>query len=87
VEGDRLTKPSLQFIASGTVIGLYAVTMGALLCLAPERLVSVFRSVTRVKTAEWHEAVKSPSGRFLGALVFVFGGWLLWMLYFYRHRQ
>jgi hypothetical protein len=70
------------------VIGLYAVTMGAPLCLAPERFVSVFRSVIgdkAARTAEWQEALESPSGRLLGALVFVFGGWLFWMLYFHRH--
>ena len=87
MEGDRLTRPSIQFIASGAVIGLLGVAMGALLCLAPRRFVSVYRSVITDKfaqTAEQQKALASISGRLLGALVFVFGGWLLWMLYFYR---
>ena len=84
-EGNRLTQPSRQFMISGTLIGLLMVAMGALLCLAPRRFVSVYRTVTNVaQTAEWQEAVESLSGRFLGALVFVFGGWLLWILHVHR---
>ena len=87
VEGDRLMRPSWQFMMSGTAIGIFAVAVGALLCLAPHRFVSIYRSVTTDKaaqTAEWQTAMDSRSGRLLGAAVFAFGGWLLWVLHFYR---
>ena len=86
--GDRMTRPTWQFIIVGTATGLYAVTMGALLCLAPQRFVAVYRRVIlrdyAPPTIKWQRAVESPQGRVLGALMFVFGCLMLWIIHFHR---
>jgi len=83
-----MTKPTLQFMIMGTATGLFAVIAGALLCLNPQEFVSIYRrAILRKKAAdtiEWQRAVESPSGRVLGALMFAFGCWILWIIHFHR---
>jgi hypothetical protein len=68
-----------------TAMGLIAVAVGALLCLAPHRFVSIYRRVIlrdyAPPTIEWQRAIESPQGRVLGALLFVFGCWILWIIH------
>ena len=82
-----MTGPPWRFMILGTAIALYAVTMGALLRLSPQRFVSLYRRAilgdNAPDTIEWQKAVEGLQGRVFGALVFAFGCCILWIIYFH----
>ena len=73
------------FTVYGTAIGLFLIGAGGVWWLAPAKFVRVYRKVApadRVaKTPKWERAVLSPSGRFVGVFMLVFGCIILWILY------
>ena len=78
-------RPSWQFLAGGTVVGLFWAATGALWCLAPRMFVSFYRRVwpkdPYAKTAEWERDMVRVSSRIAGVFFFLFGCMMLWTMY------
>jgi hypothetical protein len=73
------------FTVSATAVGLFMALTGGTWWLSPERFVRAYRKVAfaekAAKTVEWERAVRSMSGRMVGAFMLVFGCIILWLVY------